>query len=83
MKPVYYFLIFGVIVIAVMIKIIFGSYSIFVKSLMHHFFPDEVVENPLDAFPKKHDSSHKLNLLYAVILVLAILTFFIFIVPSS
>ena len=83
MKPVYYFLIFDVIVITVMIKIIFGSYTIFVKSLMHHFFPDEVVANPLDAFAEKHDSAHKINLLYAVILFLAIVAFFIFIVPLS
>jgi hypothetical protein len=46
MKPVHYFLILDVAVILLGIKIIFGNYRIFMKSLAHHFFPDDYLPNP-------------------------------------
>ena len=42
----------------------------FFKSLADHFFPDEILPNPLEKFAEKHDSKHKINILYAVVMVL-------------
>jgi hypothetical protein len=82
MKPIYYLLIFDAIIIIIMIRIIFGGYKIFLKSLGHHFFPDDdFLPNPLDAFAEKNDSRHKINLFYAVILALGVITALPFILP--
>jgi len=77
MKPFYYILVVELVIIIVMIKFIFGSYTVFVKSLADHFFPDDVLPNPLDKFAEEHDSRHKINLLYALLLFLAGTTFLI------
>jgi len=50
---------------------------VFVKSLADHFFPDDVLPNPLDKFAEEYDSRHKINLLYALLLFLAGATFLI------
>ncbi len=52
-----------------LIKLIFGNYEVFFKSLADHFFPDEILPNPLQKFAEKHDSKHKINILYAVVLL--------------
>jgi hypothetical protein len=77
MKPFYYILVVDIVVIIVMIRFIFGSYTVFVKSLADHFFPDDILPNPLDKFAEEHDSRHKINLLYALLLFLAGATFLI------
>lgn len=53
-----------------LIKLIFGNYEVFFKSLADHFFPDDILPNPLDKLAEKHDSRHKINILYAVVMLL-------------
>lgn len=60
-----------------LIKLIFGNYEVFFKSLADHFFPDEILPNPLQKFAEKHDSKHKINILYAVVLLFVGLTILI------
>lgn len=60
-----------------LIKLIFGNYEVFFKSLADHFFPDEILPNPLEKFVEKHDSKHKINILYAVVLLFVGLTILI------
>ncbi len=72
MKWFYVVLILDIVILLVMIKVIFKSYSHFLKSLTHHFFPDELIKNPLEKFAAENDSRHKINILYAVLLFLVI-----------
>jgi len=83
MKPFYYILVVDLVIISVMIRFIFGSYTVFVKSLADHFFPDDVLPSPLEKFAEEHDSRHKINLLYALLLFLAGTTFLIHILLLS
>ncbi len=68
----YIVLILDIVILMVIIKVIFKTYGRFFKSLTHHFFPDEIIKNPLEKFATENDSRHKINILYAVILFLAI-----------
>gem|GEM_PF-4585233 len=77
MKPLYYIIVIDLLVIVVAARFIFGGYSVFVKSLADHFFPDDVFPNPLEKFAETLDSRHKINLLYAVVLFLAGITWLI------
>lgn len=72
MKWFYIVLILDIVILMVMIKVIFKTYGHFLRSLTHHFFPDEIIKNPLEKFATENDSRHKINILYAVILFLAI-----------
>jgi len=47
-KPIYYFILIEFIVFVYLIKLIFGSYEVFLKSLVDHFFPDKLLPNPLE-----------------------------------
>lgn len=78
MRPIYYVLIIDVLLIILFIKLIFSSYTIFLKSLADHFYPDTVLPNPLDTFANENDSRHKMNVLYAVVLFLAGITFAVY-----
>ena len=61
-----------------MILVIFGSYEVFFKSLGDHFFPNEILPNPLEEFADKNDVKHKINMLYASILGMGGGTFLIY-----
>lgn len=76
MKPIHYILLVDITIVIVMIRFIFGSYGVFVKSLADHFFPDDLLPNPLDKFAEENDSNYKMNILYALLIFLAGLTFF-------
>jgi hypothetical protein len=77
MKPLSYIIAVDVLIILVIARFIFGSFTVFAKSLADHFFPDDVLPNPLEKFAERHDSRHKMNILYAVLLFLAGITFLI------
>lgn len=79
MRPIYYIIGIDLVILIVSIKYIFKSYEIFAKSLAEHFFPDELFPNPLEKFAEQNDSRHKMNILYAVALFLAVSTFLIYI----
>ena len=73
-KPIYYIILIEFVVLVYLIKLIFGNYEVFFKSLADYFFPDEILPNPLDKFAEENDSKHKINILYAVVLLLVGLT---------
>jgi hypothetical protein len=78
MKLINYILLVDLFLLILFIKIIFKQFDVFVKSILFHFFPGEAVENPLDKWADKEDIAHKVNLLYAVVLGLFGLSFFIY-----
>jgi hypothetical protein len=70
MKPIYYLFAVDLIVLVVVIKLIFGSYSVFIKSVEDYFFPDNFFPDAKKKFAEQNDTSYKLNLFYASIMVL-------------
>ena len=79
MSLIYYIILGGFIVILLFIKLIFGSLSIFTKAILGHIFSDFAED--LETFrkwDKEHDIRHKMNLLYAVILGVFVLSFLLY-----
>jgi len=68
--PFFYYIILGdFIILAFLIKLIFGSVSVFKKAIIAHIFSDFSGDiETLRMWDKEHDVHHKMNLLYAAIL---------------
>lgn len=79
MSHIYYIILGGLIVILLFIKFIFGSLSIFTKAILGYIFSDfaEDIET-FRKWDKEHDIHHKMNLLYAVILGVLVLSFLLY-----
>lgn len=85
MKHVFYFIATDSILLAVAAKLIFGRIRFFFKALYIYFYPDEISTPPFSLWEKKHDSNHKVNLMYFVALALVMLNclyYYLFIDPS-
>lgn len=67
------FLLPNIVVLALAIKVIFKNSDAFNKSIGDHFWPDDIALNPLDNRSEKNNAKHKMNILYAVALLLAML----------
>jgi|GEM_PF-6680626 len=67
--PFFYYIIFAdFIILAFLIKLIFGSASVLKKAIIAHIFSDFCGIETLRKWDKEHDVHHKMNLLYAAIL---------------
>ena len=79
MSHIYYIILGGLIVILLFIKLIFGSLSLFAKAILGHIFSDFAEEiETFRKWDKEHDIHHKMNLLYAVILSVLVLSFLLY-----
>jgi hypothetical protein len=71
MKPIHYLLVIDFTLLAIAIKLIFGSYRVFAKSIEAYFSGNDLLSNSAKKFAEENDCRHKLNLLFASIIVLA------------
>ncbi len=65
-----YLIIVDLVILIVVCKIIFGSFSVFSKALLGHIFSDFDDLKTFQAWEKEHDMSHKINILYWFILAI-------------
>jgi ABC-type Fe3+-siderophore transport system permease subunit len=65
-----YFVIVDLIILIVVCKIIFGSFSIFSKAILGHIFSDFNDAEIFKKWEQEHDISHKINILYWFILAI-------------
>ena len=77
MKPLFYLIIVDIIILIGLIKLIFGKASVFIQAILGHVFSDFDDLETFKRWDKENDIKHKINLLYAVILGISILTFVI------
>ena len=78
MKPLYFLIIADLLLLLLFIKFIFGNTSTFIKAFLGHVFSDFDDLETFKKWDKEHDIHHKINLLYAVILGILILSFVTF-----
>ena len=78
MKPFYYLLVVDILILLLLIKLIFGSASIFMKAILGHVFSDFDDLETFRKWDKEHNIQYKINLLYATILGIGILSFVTF-----
>lgn len=80
MKPIHYIILTDLALLAVCLKYIFGDVSLFFKTLVVHFFSDEYYEPAVfKRWEKRYDTHHKMNLLYAATLILAVANYLLYI----
>jgi hypothetical protein len=80
MKPVHYIIFANLALLSVFLKLIFGNLSLFLKTIVVHFFSNEYYEPAVfKRWEKRHDTHHKMNLLYACGLILAVGSFLLYI----
>jgi hypothetical protein len=73
-----YFIIIDFIILTILTKLIFGTFRIFSKALLAHFFSDFVHLDIFRKWDKMHDISHKINILYAGVLAVIGISFMIY-----
>lgn len=61
-----------------MTKLIFGTFSVFLKAILGHFLSDFGDLTVFRKWDKKHDILHKINILYACILVVVGISFVLY-----
>ena len=71
MKPLLYIIIADIILLLLSIKFIFGNTKIFMKAILGHVFSDFDDVETFKKWDKEHGIHHKINILYAVVIVIA------------
>jgi hypothetical protein len=80
MNAIHYIILANLAVLSVFLKLIFGNLSLFFKAIAVHFFSNEYYEPAvLKRWEKRFDTHHKMNLLYACGLILAVGSFLLYI----
>ncbi len=74
MKPLYYFIIIDILLVIVSIKLIFKTAKVFTKAILGHIFSDFSGVKEFRKWDAQYDIHHKMNLLYAALLGIAILS---------
>ena len=77
MKPLFYLIIVDVIILLIFMKLIFGKVSVFIKAILGHIFSDFDDLETFKRWDKENDIKHKINLFYAIILGIGIISFVI------
>lgn len=86
MQAIHYIILADIALLAGCLKYIFGNPSLFFKSIVVHFFSNEYYEPAVfKRWEKRYDTQHKMNILYACALILAVgtLLLYIFVLDTS
>ena len=78
MKLIHYIVIIDVLLIVILTKMIFRSFSVFGKAIAGHIFSDFSEIEPFKKWEEENNIAHKMNLLYATILGIGGGTFLIY-----
>ncbi len=78
MNTLFYFIIIDFIILTIIIKLIFGTFRIFSKALLAHLFSDFDHLDIFNKWDKVHDILHKINILYAGILIVVGISFLLY-----
>lgn len=83
MQTIHYIILADIALLAVCLKYIFGNPSLFFKAIVVHFFSNEYYEPAVfKRWEKRHDTRHKMNLLYACALCIGIATWLFYFFPG-
>jgi hypothetical protein len=84
MQTIHYIILADIALLAVCLKYIFGDLSLFFKAIVVHFFSNEFYEPAVfKRWEKRYDTQHKMNILYACALILAVGTLLLYIFVLS